>query len=159
MSDFDSDAYLASPATPGAFDPDAYLAQGTNAVRGRMRLPTSVQKSGKSESQNWEAIKTGLLPSGQGAHDVFENLGNVARGVAAIPGLIASPRGTLDLGCQRRLDEAGVGSLGAERARLSTLKRHQLAPLRRLIQTGARQFVPATMTRPILRPTFEAVVT
>lgn len=41
--------------------------------------------------ENVDAIKNGLLPSGQGERGQLENLLNVGKGVAAIPGLIASP--------------------------------------------------------------------
>lgn len=41
--------------------------------------------------ENLDAIKTGLLPSGQGERGAVENLLNTGKGLAAIPGLVMAP--------------------------------------------------------------------
>lgn len=46
---------------------------------------------GNAASENLQAIKQGLLPSGQGARGPIDNLLATGRGVAAIPGLLMSP--------------------------------------------------------------------
>lgn len=44
----------------------------------------------RTAGENIDAIKKGLLPSGQGGRGQLENLGNVAKGVLAVPGLALS---------------------------------------------------------------------
>lgn len=46
---------------------------------------------GRTASENYETIKKGLFPSGQGSQGQIEHLMNTGKAVAAIPGLIASP--------------------------------------------------------------------
>jgi len=45
----------------------------------------------RTAGENIDAIKKGLLPSGQGGRSQLENLGNAAKGILAVPALALSP--------------------------------------------------------------------
>lgn len=46
---------------------------------------------GHAASENWQAIKKGFVPSGQGEQGSFERLANTGKGVLGVPGLLVSP--------------------------------------------------------------------
>lgn len=58
-------------------------------------LPAAIRdvpkEIGAAFTENLDAAKKGLLPSGQGERGVVENLLNTGKGVAAIPGMVLSP--------------------------------------------------------------------
>jgi hypothetical protein len=93
MSDLDFSDLIPSQAAPasagsGDLSFDDLVPQKSNVPAAIADVPTEISNAA---SENIAAMRKGLTPSGQGTRGFLERSGDLARGIAGIPGLVLSP--------------------------------------------------------------------